>query len=150
MRIPFRADLYEKVASGEKTATIRDGTYWARRLRPGQKVELAFGRRDRPKILPALVREIVVLDMTPEVELARAVLEAPTDEEAERLWEEAVAREGSPSEYDAWRNDVFEKALQDSGNDPWDLLFGLAAANPPIREITIIWWDLLRESPSAS
>ncbi len=59
IRLPFRSEFLPAVLAGRKTATIR---VWrpgyARRYRAGQAVHLAFGRRDRPELVPAVIEAV--------------------------------------------------------------------------------------------
>lgn len=59
IRLPFRSEFLPAVLAGRKTATIR---VWrpgyARRYRASQAVHLAFGRRDRPELVPAVIEAV--------------------------------------------------------------------------------------------
>ncbi|WP_093005513.1 ASCH domain-containing protein [Thermus arciformis] len=134
--IRFRGEYLEAVASGRKTCTLR---FKRPKLQPGDRVRLAFGRRDRPTILEAVVREVAELHIPGEVEVVRVWLEAPTDEEAERLWETMAAeQEGLPSPS---YGELLDRACQDSGTDLLDLLVDMVYANTDT--VWAIWFEVV-------
>jgi len=132
----FRGEYLEDVASGRKTCTLR---FRRPKFGPGDRVRLAFGRRDRPTILKAVVREVVELHIPEEVEVARLILEAPSDEEAERIVEALAAdQEGAdPPPY----AEVLDRACRDSGTDLLDLLADMVHANTDT--VWAIWFEVV-------
>ena len=64
MRINFRKELLEPIERGTKTTTIRTWpASWKNRVRPGQDVWFAFGRRDRPVLRRAKIEEVRIFDL---------------------------------------------------------------------------------------
>jgi len=127
--IRFRQEYLEAVASGKKTCTIR---LWKRppRLKPGDRVRLAFGRRDRPTILEAVVERVEEYHIPEEVEVVRAVMDASSDEEAERILDALPEEDKGLPSPDWWPR--FAEAMAASGMDPEedyvDLLVEMAVA----------------------
>ena len=72
MRINFRKELLEPVERGAKTTTIRTWpASWKNRVRPGQDVWLAFGRRDRPVLRRAKIEAVQTFDLAPAIRWLR-------------------------------------------------------------------------------
>lgn len=133
----FRGEHLEAVASGRKTCTLR---FRQPKLQPGDRVRLAFGRRDRPTILEAVVREVVELHIPEEVEVVRLLLEAPSDEEAERIMEALAAdQEGLPPPDYA---EDLHRACRDSGTDLMTLLAEMVHTNTDT--VWAIWFEVVR------
>ncbi|BBL82512.1 hypothetical protein TthAA229_12940 [Thermus thermophilus] len=132
----FRGEYLEDVASGRKTCTLR---FRRPKFGPGDRVRLAFGRRDRPTILEAVVREVVELHIPEEVEVARLLLEAPSDEEGDRLLEMLAAEQEGlpPPDY----GEVLERACRDSGTDLMTLLAEMVYINTDT--VWAIWFEVV-------
>ena len=72
MRINFQKNLLEPVKAGAKTVTIRTWPpSWKNRVRPGDEVLLAFGRRDRPTLIPATIEAVELFDLGEELKYLR-------------------------------------------------------------------------------
>ncbi len=132
-RLSFRLEHLEAVRSGRKVATVRFSAA-AARIRPGDALTLAFGRRDRPTVLQASAVRSLELDLEPELhrcfDLAPSVLSSSQ--------RDFYAR---PLEPDANTAAALLEALRDSGGDFEAVL--LEAAERTVTSCTAVWWSLI-------
>ena len=76
IRLNFPAAFLPAVRAGRKACTIRTWPdAWRNRVRPGQRVDLAFGRRDRPVLVPAVIEAVDAYDLAEAVAAYRAAAE---------------------------------------------------------------------------
>ncbi len=105
IRLNFPLHFLPAVQSGKKRCTVRVWPKsWHNRFKPGQRVHLAFGRRDRPVLVPAVIEAVERYDLAEsvtawantaegeevELEIPDGLLEAIRASSVEELSEEEV------------------------------------------------------------
>lgn len=153
MRLQFSSRHLPDITSGRKRCTIRTWpANWHSRIRPGQRVDLAFGRRDRPVVVPAIIERVEVLDLAADVDLWAAIRDMPDDEAEDALADMEALEQGDRAMTDGEADSALELISRCYGSDDAE---EVAAAYADLLDdlvdtgrtaAIVIWWRLARET----